>query len=115
MEDLGDRAGYAQGRTRSEKFGLGFLRLDRDLKPGMVVTIEPGIYLIPAILENERIAGPFVADGTLNREALARFADVRGIRIEDDVLCTDAEPEILSAAIPKEIAAVEAAVGTAAS
>lgn len=115
MEDLGDRAGYAQGRTRSEKFGLGFLRLDRDLEPGMVVTIEPGIYLIPAILENERIAGPFVADGTLNREALARFADVRGIRIEDDVLCTDGEPEILSAAIPKEIAEVEAAVGTAAS
>ncbi len=56
-----------------------------------------------------------MADGTLNKEALARFADVRGIRIEDDVLCTDAEPEILTAAIPKEIAEVEAAVGTAAS
>lgn len=115
MEDLGDRAGYAQGRTRSEQFGLGFLRLDRDLEPGMVVTIEPGIYLVPAILESERIAGPFLADGTLNKEALARFADVRGIRIEDDVLCTDHEPEILTAAIPKEIAEVEAAVGTAAS
>ncbi|MGH1341048.1 MAG: aminopeptidase P family protein [Nannocystales bacterium] len=115
MEDLGDRAGYAQGRTRSDQFGLGFLRLDRDLEPGMVVTIEPGIYLVPAILESERIAGPFLADGTLNKEALARFADVRGIRIEDDVLCTDAEPEILSAAIPKEIADVEAAVGTPAS
>lgn len=115
MEDLGDRAGYAQGRTRSDQFGLGFLRLDRDLEPGMVVTIEPGIYLVPAILESERIAGPFLADGTLNKEALARFADVRGIRIEDDVLCTDNEPEILTAAIPKEIAEVEAAVGTAAS
>ncbi len=115
MEDLGDRAGYAQGRTRSAQFGLGFLRLDRDLEPGMVVTIEPGIYLVPAILDNEDIAGPFVADGTLNKEALARFADVRGIRIEDDVLCTDAQPEILTAAIPKEIADVEAAVGTAAS
>ena len=115
MEDLGDRAGYAQGRTRSEQFGLGYLRLDRDLEPGMAVTIEPGIYLVPAILENERIAGPFLADGTLNKEALARFADVRGIRIEDDVLCTEGEPEILSAAIPKEAAEVEAAVGTAVS
>lgn len=115
MEDLGDRAGYAPGRDRSEQFGLGYLRLDRDLKPGMVVTIEPGIYFVPAILESERIAGPFLADGTLNKEALARFADVRGIRIEDDVLCTEGEPEVLSAAIPKEIADVEAAVGSAAS
>jgi Xaa-Pro aminopeptidase len=114
MEDLGDRAGYAQGRTRSEQFGLGYLRLDRDLEPGMAVTIEPGIYFVPAILENERIAGPFIADGTLNKEALARFADVRGIRIEDDVLCTEGEPEILTAGIPKEVADVEAAVGTAA-
>ena len=115
MEDLGDRAGYAPGRTRSEQFGLGFLRLDRDLAPGMVVTVEPGIYFVPAILENEKIAGPFVADGTLNKDALARFADVRGIRIEDDVLCTPTEPEVLTASIPKEVAAVEAAVGTAVS
>ncbi len=115
MEDLGDRAGYAPDRTRSSQFGLGFLRLDRDLQPGMVVTIEPGLYMVPAILESERIAGPFVADGTLNKDALARFADVRGIRIEDDVLCTPTEPEVLTAAIPKAASAVEAAVGTAAS
>ena len=115
MEDLGDRAGYAHGRTRSEQFGLGFLRLDRDLEPGMVVTIEPGLYFVPAILESEQIAGPFIADGTLNKDALARFADVRGIRIEDDVLCTDGEPEVLTAAIPKEASEVEAAVGTAVS
>src|SRR5690606_22614068 len=42
MEDLGDRAGYAPGRHRSTQFGLAYLRLDRDLEPGMVVTIEPG-------------------------------------------------------------------------
>ena len=109
MEDLGDRAGYAPGRTRSEQFGLGYLRLDRDLEPGMVVTIEPGLYFVPAILESPKIAGPFIADGTLNKDALAKFADVRGIRIEDDVLCTEGEPEVLTAAIPKAVADVEAA------
>ncbi len=111
MEDLGDRAGYAPGRTRSSQFGLGYLRLDRDLEPGMAVTIEPGLYLVPAILNSEALCGPFVRDGSLNRDALQRFADVRGIRIEDDVLCTPTEPEVLTAAIPKAAADVEALVG----
>ncbi|MCA9650828.1 MAG: aminopeptidase P family protein [Myxococcales bacterium] len=110
MEDLGDRAGYAPGRARSAQFGLGYLRLDRDLAPGMLVTIEPGLYLVPAILERQSLVGPFVADGSFHPDRLERFADVRGIRIEDDVLCTTTEPEILTKAIPKEAAAVEAAV-----
>ena len=50
MEDLGDRAGYAPGRARSKAFGDRYLRLDRDLAPGMAVTIEPGFYQVPAIL-----------------------------------------------------------------
>lgn len=111
MEDLGDRAGYAHGRTRSDQFGLAYLRLDRDLVPGMVVTIEPGLYVVPAILADETRCGPFVRDGSFVRERLARFADVRGIRIEDDVLCTPTEPVVLTSSIPKTVAAVEAAVG----
>lgn len=50
MEDLGDLAGYAPGRQRSDRFGLKFLRLDRPLAANMVVTIEPGFYQVPAIL-----------------------------------------------------------------
>ena len=111
MEDLGDRAGYAPGRSRADQFGLGYLRLDRDLAPGMCVTIEPGLYLVPAILEHRELCGPFDADGTLNREALGRFADVRGIRIEDDVLCTEDAPEVLTQAAPKAAEEVEALVG----
>lgn len=110
MEDLGDRAGYAPGRTRSPQFGLGYLRLDRDLAPGMQVTIEPGLYLVPAILERQALVGPFIADGSFDPTAVARFADVRGIRIEDDVLCTTTDPEVLTAAIPKAASAVESAV-----
>ena len=85
-------------RTRSRQFGLGYLRLDRDLAADMVVTIEPGLYLVPAILDDPELTGPFDRDGTLNRERLAAFADVRGIRIEDDVRCTETDPEVLSAA-----------------
>ena len=47
MEDLGDRAGYLPGRSRAPEFGIRYLRLDRDLAPGMAVTIEPGIYITP--------------------------------------------------------------------
>ena len=113
MEDLGDRAGYAPDRRRSEQFGLGYLRLDRDLAPGMMVTIEPGLYLVPAILRDEKLCGPFLADGSFNRDALERFADVRGIRIEDDVLCTAGDPEVLTRAIPKSAEDVEARVTAA--
>jgi Xaa-Pro aminopeptidase len=98
MEDLGDRAGYAPGRARSGRFGECYLRLDRDLRPGMAVTIEPGIYFVPALLEGPR-AEPF--RDALDRAALARFADVRGIRIEDVVLVTPSGGEVLTAAVPK--------------
>ena len=91
--------------------GLGYLRLDRDLEAGMCVTIEPGLYLVPAILEHKELCAPFDADKSLNREALARFSDVRGIRIEDDVLCTESGPEVLTKDIPKTAEAVEAEVG----
>ncbi|NJK32718.1 MAG: M24 family metallopeptidase, partial [Deltaproteobacteria bacterium] len=113
MEDLGDRAGYAPGRSRSEQFGLCYLRLDRDLRPGMAVTIEPGFYQVPALLApGSEIVAPFEADGTLDRAALSRFADVRGIRIEDDVLVTSGDPEVLTAALAKKPGEVEALVGT---
>jgi len=107
MEDLGDRAGYAPGRKRSEQFGLAYLRLDRDLEPGMAVTIEPGFYRVPAILEDPRLRA--LAGDALDEVALARFDDVRGIRIEDDVLITADGGEVLTAALPKSLAAIEAA------
>lgn len=115
MEDLGDRAGYAPGRQRSSQFGLGYLRLDRDLQPGMIVTIEPGLYQVPAILESEELTEPLLADKTLDLDRLAAFSDVRGIRIEDDVLCTPTGPDVLTAAIVKDPHEVEEAVGAAAS
>jgi Xaa-Pro aminopeptidase len=109
MEDLGDRAGYLAGRKRSASFGVRYLRLDRDLAPGMAVTIEPGLYLVPAILDDPSLTAK--AGDRLDKNRLRQFADVRGIRIEDDVLVTAEGHDVLSAAIPKTTQAVEAAVG----
>ena len=109
MEDLGDRAGYAPGRERSTRPGDRYLRLDRDLVAGMAVTIEPGYYRIPRILERAEEVGDL--EPHLNRAVLAQFDDVRGIRIEDDVLVTAGGCEVLTRAIPKSVDDVEALVG----
>lgn len=105
MEDLGDRAGYAPGRTRSQTPGDRYLRLDRDLEPGMVVTIEPGYYRVPALLD-EPLSD---LESVLDRNRLAQFDDVRGIRIEDDVLVTESGCEVMTQSIPKTLEDVEAA------
>jgi Xaa-Pro aminopeptidase len=109
LEDLGDRATYAPGRTRSTEPGLRTLRLDRDLVAGMAITIEPGLYLVPAILDDP--ARTALAGDRLQRDRLAAFADVRGIRIEDDVLVTSDGHEVLTAAIRKGVSAIENEMG----
>jgi Xaa-Pro aminopeptidase len=108
MEDLGDRAGYAPGRSRATSPGDRYLRLDRDLQAGMCVTIEPGFYQIKRILDRPEEIGDL--EPALDRAELARYADVRGIRIEDDVLVTPTGHDILSRAVPKSIDDVEHAM-----
>jgi Xaa-Pro aminopeptidase len=83
--------------VRSQSPGDRYLRLDRDLEPGMVVTIEPGFYRVPALLD--RPLGDL--ESALDRNRLAQFDDVRGIRIEDDVLVTSNGCEVLTRHIPK--------------
>lgn len=105
MEDLGDRAGYAPGRARSAAPGDRYLRLDRDLLPGMAVTIEPGFYQIPRLLSDPAELGDLRE--VIDWNVLGQFADVRGIRIEDDVLITDDGYEVLTESIPKHPDEVE--------
>jgi Xaa-Pro aminopeptidase len=105
MEDLGDLAGYEVGRVRSDRFGLGYLRLNRILQAGMLVTIEPGFYQVPAILNDSERRAKY--EQVVNWERLAQFADVRGIRIEDDVLVTASGSEVLTAALPTDIDSIE--------
>ncbi|BAZ45742.1 Xaa-Pro dipeptidase [Chondrocystis sp. NIES-4102] len=105
MEDLGDLAGYQADRVRSDRFGLGYLRLNRPLESGMLVTIEPGFYQVPAILNNADFRDRY--HDVVNWDRLAQFADVRGIRIEDDVLVTSTGTEVLTADLPTKIAEIE--------
>jgi len=105
MEDFGDLAGYEEGRTRSDRFGLSYLRLDRPLRSGMLVTIEPGFYQVPAILHDPALREKYHEVVDWNR--LAQFADVRGIRIEDDVLVTEEGSEVLTAKLPTQADAIE--------
>ena len=95
MEDFGDIAGYETGRKRSDRFGLCYLRLNRPLRSKMVVTIEPGFYQVPAILNNAETRTKY--KDIVNWQQLDKFADVRGIRIEDDVLVTAEGSEVLTA------------------
>ncbi|GGA56771.1 aminopeptidase P family protein [Okeania sp. KiyG1] len=109
MEDLGDLAGYEIGRERSSRFGLGFLRLNRPLIPGMLVTIEPGFYQVPDILNNKEMCQKY--QNIVNWEKLEKFDDVRGIRIEDDVLVTANGAEVLTQELPSDIDSIENLVG----
>jgi Xaa-Pro aminopeptidase len=113
MEDLGDRAGYAPGRERDPAPGMRYLRLDRDLAPGMALTIEPGLYFIPAILDDPSLNAR--SGGRIVRARIDDFvaAGARGIRIEDDVLVTAAGHDVLTIAIPKSVSAVEQVMANA--
>ena len=114
MEDFGDLAGYAPGRARRPQFGNKFLRLDRDLKPGMTVTIEPGVYLVPALWQRDDLVRPF-ADA-VNRPAVdALLADnFGGIRIEETICVRETgAPEVLTEALPNDADAMAHMLGTA--
>ena len=87
MEDLGENlVGYDPDQTRAKQLGLGSLRMARRLVPGHVITDEPGIYFIPALIEK------FKKEGTgaefINFAKLEGYYDFGGIRLEDDVLVT---------------------------
>lgn len=87
MEDLGEKmVGYDDATTRSTQFGLGALRMGKRLSAGHVLTVEPGIYFIPALIgkwEREQIATAYI-----NYSKLSSYFDFGGIRLEDNILIT---------------------------
>ena len=87
MEDLGENlVGYDADQSRSPQLGLGSLRMARRLQPGNVITDEPGIYFIPALIEQWKKDG--TDKGRINYNKLETYYSFGGIRLEDDVLVT---------------------------
>ena len=88
MEDLGENlVGYDDDQQRSAQLGLGSLRMARRLVPGNVITDEPGIYFIPALIAQWKEDN--VGQGCIRYDKLESYYDFGGIRLEDDVLVVE--------------------------
>ncbi len=94
MEGLGENyVGYDETVERSTQFGLASLRMAKELKPGHVVTVEPGCYFIPILAnkwEKEGINKDFI-----NFDKVREFMDFGGVRIEDCIQVTEDGQRIL--------------------
>ncbi len=101
-----DVGGWAHGRERSKRPGLEFLRIDTPLAVGDVVTIEPGLYFVPALLSDVNLRHEH--HDAVNWELADTMAQWGGIRIEDDVLVTEEGRDVLTSAIPKTVDGIEA-------
>lgn len=106
MEGLGeDYVGYTDTIKRSPEFGWSSLRLARELEPGFVITVEPGLYFIPELIN--RWKAEQKCSGFINYDMVEQYKDFGGIRIEDDVLVTKDGHRVLGRKIPKTIGEVE--------
>jgi Xaa-Pro aminopeptidase len=110
MENLGEKyVGYNEKTLRSSQFGLAYLRLAKELQPGYVITIEPGVYFIPTLIEkwkSEKMHEQFI-----NYKELESYTDFGGIRLEDDILVTANGHRVIGKPIPKAVEEVEKMCG----
>jgi Xaa-Pro dipeptidase len=105
-----DVGGYPEDSKRATRPGLKSLRNVRPLKPGMVLTIEPGCYFIPSELEKglaDSKMAPF-----MNADKLREMFGFGGVRLEDNVVVTEEGVEVLTD-VPRNIADLEALIGSA--
>ncbi len=109
MEGLGENhVGYNKTVERSRQFGLAYLRLARELRPGFVLTVEPGIYFIPPLIDKWR--GENKSKSFINYPRVEAYRNFGGIRIEDDVLVTVDGCRVLGKPIPKTAKDIETAM-----
>ncbi|MFN8206885.1 MAG: aminopeptidase P family protein [Bacteroidales bacterium] len=110
LENMGENlVGYTNEIKRSEQFGTAYLRLGKQLQKGYVITDEPGIYFIPALIDLWKAEKKHEA--YINYAQVEKYRDFGGIRLEDDLLITDSGCRVLGKPIPKTVAEVEAIAG----
>lgn len=94
MESLGEAyVGYDQSVQRSPQFGLASLRMAKKLKPGHVMTVEPGCYFIPILTEKWQKEG--INSEFINFDKVRQYLNFGGVRIEDCILVTEKGHKIL--------------------
>jgi Xaa-Pro aminopeptidase len=105
MENLGEEwVGY-DGKPKSTQFGLKSLRLAKELRPGYVLTIEPGIYFIPDLIDLWKSKNHLAQ--FLNYSEIEKFRFFSGLRNEEDFLITREGARRLGKALPLTIEGVE--------
>lgn len=106
MEDLGESfVGYDDKIQRIDQFGTAYLRLGKELKPGFVLTNEPGIYFIPALIDKWQQEG--LHTDFINFDKVNQYRDFGGIRLEDDVLVTKEGNRLIGRRIPISVDEIE--------
>jgi len=110
MEDLGENyIGYDEHTQRSSIFGHRSLRCGRELKQGFVLTVEPGIYFIPQLIDIWEKEGKFTE--YINYDKVREYIGFGGIRIEDDILITENSCRVLGIPLPKTVQEIEEVMG----
>lgn len=107
MEDLGEQyVGYTEEEPKdTQTFGLKSLRLGKSLESGFVVTVEPGIYIIPELIDiwqAENKNADFI-----NYDRVNEYRDFGGVRIEDDFLITSDGYRLLGNGLIKTVEEIE--------
>ncbi|HDL18716.1 MAG TPA: aminopeptidase P family protein [Bacteroidetes bacterium] len=106
MEGLGEYyVGYNDKVKRSDQFGLAYLRFAKKLEPGHVMTIEPGIYFMPELVQQWKSQDKHT--DFINYDKVEAALGFGGIRIEDDVLVTETGHKVLGEPIPKTVEEIE--------
>lgn len=112
MENFGEQyIGYTDTLVKSKEFGLKSLRLGKAVEKGYVVTIEPGIYIIPELIDMYKADNRYTE--FINYQELEKYRDFGGIRIEDDYVITDAGSELLGKPLARSSDEVEEVRGNA--
>ena len=106
MEGLGENnVGYNNEIKRATQFGIAYLRLGRKLQENFVITVEPGCYFIPDLIDIWKAENK-LAD-FINYDKVETYRSFGGIRLEDDILVTTNGARVLGKPIPKTVAEVE--------